>query len=157
MPAKKNVLSASLEDYVEVIFNLAEADEVVRSKDIAGALGVARPSVTSALKLLAEKGLVNYKRYGYITLTDTGRRTAADIARKHDIINTFLVEVLCVEPTTAQVAACKAEHALGGTVISKLLRFVEFVNAKSSKGSDLTGEFKRFCRDRGRICFEEGS
>ena len=39
-------LSASLEDYLEAILNLAGDSQGARSKDIAEALGVARPSVT---------------------------------------------------------------------------------------------------------------
>ena len=46
--AKSNKLSASLEDYLEAIFNLAGESNVARSKDIAKLLGVAKPSVTGA-------------------------------------------------------------------------------------------------------------
>ncbi|HEV58563.1 MAG TPA: MarR family transcriptional regulator, partial [Phycisphaerales bacterium] len=59
--ARSVSLTASLEDYLEAIFHLENKDKVARSKDIAGALGVARPSVTGALRTLAGKGLVNYE------------------------------------------------------------------------------------------------
>ena len=52
-------LSASLEDYLEVIYNLSKQSRVARSKDIAEALGVSRASVTGALRTLTEKNLVN--------------------------------------------------------------------------------------------------
>ena len=46
--AKNNKLSASLEDYLEAIFNLAGESNVARSKDIAKLLGVSKSSVTGA-------------------------------------------------------------------------------------------------------------
>ena len=58
---KNNVLSASQEDYLEAILNVADGSGMARSTDIAVSLGVAKPSVTGAIKLLAHRGLVNYK------------------------------------------------------------------------------------------------
>lgn len=145
---KRENLSASLEDYVEVIFNLANETKIARSKDIAQALGVAKPSVTSALKLLAEKGLVNYKPYGYVTLTESGLSAAASVARKHDIINSFFVNVLGVDKSLAQNAACKAEHTLGPQIVSRLLYFIEFVTRNNKKGCNLADEFKQFCKNK---------
>ncbi|MFA6176565.1 MAG: metal-dependent transcriptional regulator, partial [Phycisphaerae bacterium] len=58
-------LSASSEDYLEAIYNLVSLHKVARSKDIAESLGVSRASVTGAIKLLSDKGLVDYKPYGY--------------------------------------------------------------------------------------------
>jgi len=53
-------LSASLEDYLEVIFHLEKSNRVARAKDIADQMNVQRASVTGALKALAGKGLINY-------------------------------------------------------------------------------------------------
>ncbi|RKY23926.1 MAG: DtxR family transcriptional regulator [Planctomycetota bacterium] len=145
---KDNNLSASLEDYLEAIFNLAGASNVARSKDIAKSLGVARSSVTGALRVLKKKGLANYRPYDYVTLTKAGQDIAAEVVRKHNIITSFFVNVLGVETDIAQQAACRAEHTLGPEVISKLLCFIGFVNKNSKNGYDLADEFKRFCKSR---------
>jgi DtxR family Mn-dependent transcriptional regulator len=146
--AKSNNLSASLEDYLEAIFNLAGESDVVRSKDIAELLDVAKPSVTGALQHLAKKGLVNYKPYGYVTLTSSGAAEAARVAGKHNVIKSFFVNVLGVASENAQQAACKAEHTLGPEVIGRLLCFIEFVTQRGKTGNDLTDEFKQFCKNR---------
>ena len=145
---KSQKLSASLEDYLEAIFNLAGESNVARSKDIAKLLGVAKPSVTGALKLLAKKGLVNYRPYGYVTLTDSGVAEAARVARKHNIIKSFFVNILGVDAKVAQEAACKAEHALGPAIISRLLDFTDFITRTNGSGSDLADKFKRFRKGR---------
>ncbi len=146
--AKSNNLSASLEDYLEAILNLASDSNFARSKDIAKLLGVSRASVTGALRVLKKKGLANYKPYDYVTLTKSGRATAAEIANKHNILKSFFVNVLCVETDIAQQAACKTEHALGQEIIAKLLCFIEFVTQSSENGCDLANEFQKFCESR---------
>lgn len=141
---KSNKLSASLEDYLEAIFNLAGKSNVARSKDIAKLLGVAKPSVTGALKNLAKKGLVNYRPYGYVTLTHSGVAQAARVARKHSIIKSFFVNILGVDSETAQKAACKAEHALGPAIVLRLLDFTDFITQTGTNGYDVADKFKRF-------------
>ncbi len=148
MVAAKSNLSASLEDYLEVIFNLAGESNVVRSKDIAKLLGVSKSSVTGALRVLKSKGLANYKPYDYVTLTEAGQAAAAEVARKHNILKYFFVNVLGVDSDIAQKAACKAEHVLGPEVIARLLSFIEFVTRSSKNGYDLADEFKQFCKNR---------
>ncbi len=146
MTAKKEKLSASLEDYLEAIYNLAGDNNITRSRDIAEQLGVSRASVTGALRALKEKSLVNYQPYNYISLTKSGRQTAAEIANKHEILKSFFINILNVERKTAQQAACKAEHALGPDIIARLLSFIEFVGHSSQNGHDLIVEFKKFCK-----------
>lgn len=143
---KKQNLSASLEDYLEAIFNIASKKNFARSRDIAKSLGVSRASVTGALRILKEKGLANYEPYGYVTLTESGRIAAAEIARKHNILKSFFIDVLGVESEVAQKAACKAEHELGPEIIQKLLSFIEFVTQSNNNGRDLVEEFQNFCK-----------
>jgi DtxR family Mn-dependent transcriptional regulator len=145
--AKDYNLSASLEDYLEAILNLSSENNFARSKDIAKSLGVSRSSVTGAMRVLKEKGLANYKPYDYVTLTETGRSAAGGIARKHNILKAFFIDVLGVEADVAQKAACKAEHELGPEIITRLLCFIEFVTQSSKKGFDLADEFQKFCKN----------
>jgi DtxR family Mn-dependent transcriptional regulator len=146
--ARRNDLSASLEDYLEAIYNLTGLSRVARSKDIAEVLGVSKASVTGALRLLKKKGLANYKPYDFVTLTENGRAAAAEIARKHNILKSFLSSVLGVDADTAQRAACKAEHTLGPKVIARLLDFIEFVTKENQNGYDVAGKFKKYCRKK---------
>ncbi len=139
-------LSASLEDYLEAIHNLSAKTGAVRSKDIADNLGVARASVTGALRLLKDKGLANYEPYGPVTLTESGQKIASEVAAKHRVLKAFFVNVLGVNRQDAQRGACRAEHALGGDIIGRLLSFVEFVDHSQANGRDLVKEFQQFCR-----------
>ena len=138
---KKSELSASLEDYLEAIFNLSRESEAARSKEIAKVLGVSKASVTGALRVLKCKGFANYKPYDTVTLTEKGRATAAEIARKHEILKSFFINVLGVETETGQKAACKAEHALGPEISTRLLSFIKFI---TEGNGDVADKFKKF-------------
>lgn len=146
--AESHNLSASLEDYIEAIFNLARESNVARSRDIAKLLGVSKSSVTGALRVLKKKGLANYKPYDYVTLTEAGQAAAEEVVKKHNILTSFFVNVLGVEAEAAQQAACEAEHALGSEIISRLLCFIEYMTESGKNGHDVVSEFRRFCEKR---------
>jgi DtxR family Mn-dependent transcriptional regulator len=144
-------LSASLEDYLEAIYNLSNESQVVHSKDIASLLGVKRPSVTGALRLLNGRKLANYTPYGAITLTNAGQKAAAEVTRKHAILNSFFSDVLGLKKDIAQKTACRTEHALGDQAVKKLLRFLEFVADEDSNGVDMKVKFKKYCQRKSEI------
>ena len=142
--SRQACLSASLEDYIEAIYNLSAKNKCARSKDIASLLGVSRASVTGALRSLKDKGYVNYKPYGPIVLTSAGNSAASEVAEKHRVLRSFFVDVLEVEADVAQKAACKAEHALGTEIITRLLCFMNYVKKGNKKGQDIAAEFKKY-------------
>jgi len=137
-------LSASLEDYLEAIFNLLARKSAARSKDIAEQLKVTRASVTGALRMLAQKGLIHYEPYGVITLTEEGERLACRVVRRHQVLHSFFADVLGLEESVSQEAACRAEHTLGPEVIERLVVFIEFLGRCGGKGKDCVSEFENF-------------
>lgn len=145
--AEKNDLSASLEDYLEAIFNLASKTDIARSRGIAEKLNVSKSSVTGALRILKQKGLINYKPYDYVTLTQAGKKAAAEIVKRHNILKSFFINVLGLKAKLAQSCACKAEHILGQEVINKLLLFIDFVTRKNKNGNNVVVDFKNFCKN----------
>jgi DtxR family transcriptional regulator, Mn-dependent transcriptional regulator len=148
---KQQNLSASLEDYLEAIFFLTRDAAVARSKDIADRLGVARPSVTGALRQLAQKGLINYEPYGLVSLTKVGQARAAGVAKKHDVIKSFFVDILGVEAESATEAACRAEHTLGKPIVAKLMSFIEFVTQERQGGNNMVADFQKFHQQKDKI------
>jgi len=92
-------LSESMENYLEVILDLEKTNKVARAKDIADQLDLQPGTVTGALKVLKEKGLINYSPYSFITLTAEGTKIAKLIHRRHQVLNDFLQHVLQIETT----------------------------------------------------------
>ncbi len=90
MPRSINKTSISAEDYLERIHELISEKGYARAVDIANALGISQPSVTSMVQKLANEGLLNYEKYRGLTLTDEGSRVALAIHARHEILKRFL-------------------------------------------------------------------
>jgi DtxR family Mn-dependent transcriptional regulator len=144
MPKSKR-LSANMEDYLETIYHIVSEKKAARAKDIAVRMAVNSASVTGALRLLAEKGHINYAPYDVITLTPRGEVLARDIVRRHEILKDFFTKVLDVEEQEAEDTACKMEHAVSPTIIDRLVRFVEFIQICPRGGEEWIGGFRQFC------------
>jgi DtxR family Mn-dependent transcriptional regulator len=147
-------LSASLEDYLEAIFQICVENPVARVKEIAERLKVRAASVTGALQLLAEKGLINYEPYGHITLTARGKTLAEDVVRRHEALKDFFTKVLLVEPGEAEAAACRMEHVISREILDKFIGFVEFVELCPRGGEKWIKGFEHFCQQKntGKEC-----
>ena len=78
----KQALTPTMEDYMELIYNLGKNVKVVRVRDIARGMNVKMPSVTSMLKTLNKKNLIEHEKYEYVELTEEG----LEVARESDLI-----------------------------------------------------------------------
>lgn len=139
-------LSASLEDYIEAIYNLGREKEAARVKDIAGRLGVKKGSVTGALHSLSERDLINYTPYEVVTLTAKGKRVAKDVVYRHRTLADFFVKVLSIDGKEAEDAACEMEHAVSRHVLNRLADFAEFVEECPRAGQSWLQRFKKYER-----------
>lgn len=138
-------LSESLEDYLEIILELESINKVARAKDIADKMGVKRGSVTSALKNLSERNLINYEPYSFITLTPEGSEIAKNVVYRHTAIKIFLIKVLHIDETTAETTACRMEHTVDKLTLERMVRFFDFIYSCPRAGEDWIQSFMDFC------------
>ena len=116
----------TIEDYVELFYDLQKGKNRVHTNDIASALKINPASVTEIFKKLSEAGYVNYEKYTGATLTKKGRKIAIATKKKHDILTEFLV-LLGVDKKTAEEDACEMEHILHPDTMDTVIKFVEVV------------------------------
>jgi len=126
-------ISAAMQDYLEVILELTEKEDIVRVTDIAAKLGVAKASVNQAVNTLANMKLVKQEKYGPIELTPAGKEQAAKIRHRHQILYRFLVEILKVDPKTAEKDACLMEHVISPATLRRLTEYLEKMAALEEK------------------------
>ncbi|MDO4922721.1 MAG: metal-dependent transcriptional regulator [Peptococcaceae bacterium] len=115
-----NDIYESGEDYLETILRLQKQMEQVRSIDVAHALDYSKPSVSRAMKILSEKGLIYMDGKKYIHLTDLGLAKAENVARRHRLIQAALIEIFGVAPDVAEEDACRIEHIVSEETIEKI-------------------------------------
>lgn len=137
-------LSASLEDYLETILELEDQQKVARVKDIAEKLGVLRGTVSGTLKTLAEKNLIHYEPYSFITLTSKGARIAEEVRRRHAVIKDFLKNVLLMDDEKADENACRMEHAMDQEAIDRLVQFIDYIQYCPRTGQDWIDAFVNY-------------
>jgi len=77
---------------------------------IAKTVRVQPATVTEMLQKLAEKGLLRYKRYYGVELTEEGIVEAKKLLRKHRLLETLFVNALCYEVQKACEEASKLDH-----------------------------------------------
>ena len=115
----------SAEDYLEQILILLEQKGYARSTDIAGSLGVTKPSVSVAMKKLRENGYISMdKSSGLISLTDKGYPIARRVYDRHKLLTRFFVS-LGVDPEIARKDACKIEHDISEESFSAICRHMD--------------------------------
>lgn len=123
-----NGLSPNMEHYIQTIYLLQRKYKVARVKEIAEFMGVTMPSVTSAVKSLREKKMVDNTRYGYVELTEDGQDVAVQLIERHKMLRKFLADVLQLDESIADVDACKIEHVISEEVMDRLNKFIHLVN-----------------------------
>lgn len=119
-------LSSHMEDYLEAIYFLTQVQPEAHAAQIADNLGVKRASVTSALRLLSDKGLINYQPYKGITLTPEGLRLGEEVARRHAILKRFIRDILGMPGDQAEEIACKMEHVTNPAFMHRMVEFITF-------------------------------
>lgn len=118
-------MTFSEENYLKTIYHLTTVlDTEVSTNAIAEMMETKASSVTDMLKKLAEKDLVNYKKYQGVSLTDKGKLTAKMIVRKHRLWEVFLVEKLNFSWDEVHDIAEQLEHIKSEKLINKLDDFL---------------------------------
>jgi DtxR family Mn-dependent transcriptional regulator len=96
-------------------------------------MNVNRTSVTGALRSLSELGLVNYRPYGKVTLTEKGMRIAEDVAIRHETLRDFFSQFLLLSVDVADCIACGMEHALTREAATRLTDFMSYIAPRMPK------------------------
>lgn len=112
-----------MEDYVELIDDLINAQGEARQVDIAERLGVAQPTVAKMLKRLTEEGLVTQQPYRGVFLTDIGKKLAMRSRQRHRIVEGFLL-ALGVSAEIARRDAEGIEHHVSAETLRAFLTFL---------------------------------
>lgn len=112
-------LHTSGQDYLKAIYILQKKNGTVRSVDVAEYVGVSKPSVSYAVKLLREGGFLIMGDDYTLHLTELGRETAEKLYERHRFFTERLTDA-GVDADTAEAEACKMEHTISDSSFQKL-------------------------------------
>ncbi|MBT3740638.1 MAG: metal-dependent transcriptional regulator [Polaribacter sp.] len=121
------MFTLSEENYLKAIYHLEiDVDKGISTNSIAKKLETKASSVTDMVKKLSEKEVVVYKKYQGVKLTNYGKKTAANIVRKHRLWEVFLVEKLNFSWDEVHDVAEQLEHIKSPKLINQLDSFLGF-------------------------------
>lgn len=127
-PTRLKMLSYTEENYLKALLKLIldNASNEAGTNELANSLLVKPATVNDMLKKLKEKDLVNYEKYGKITLTPEGQKHATDVLRKHRLWETFLYEVFEFSWDEVHEVAEQLEHIHSVKLIDQLDKFLNY-------------------------------
>jgi DtxR family Mn-dependent transcriptional regulator len=114
------------ENYLKALFNDANKQGEVSVKDLSEKLDIKMPTVTSMMKKLSFKGLVNYQSYKPIKLTSKGKKEAGIIIRKHRLTEMYLVEKMGFGWENVHEIAEQMEHIKSTDFFDRMDELLEY-------------------------------
>ena len=115
------------EDYLEAILMIQKEKGCCRSIDIARHLNVSKPSVSVAMGVLRDNGMITTNEDGFMSFTEAGFKVASDVYARHLLLTDFLMKI-GVPEEIAKEDACKLEHDISRETFLRLTEFVEKQN-----------------------------
>ncbi|MBO6255359.1 MAG: metal-dependent transcriptional regulator [Butyrivibrio sp.] len=132
-------LQESGEMYLETIYVLSQEHPNVRAVDIGEELGYSRPSVSRAMHVLKDEGLVKTDDYGFVKLTEAGNVLAKRIYERHTVLTQVLLD-LGVEEKIASEDACRLEHYISDETFDAIKAHVAQYGSKNKNKSRAKGK-----------------
>lgn len=132
------MLTASMEDYVEMIYRLSVDKGFTRINDLANALNVQPPSSTKMVRKLSKLKLVNYEKYGLISLTQLGNQVGSTLLTRHNMIEKFL-RLLGVSNSILEETE-RIEHSINEETLKCIQEFLNFIESNP----DIKSKFESY-------------
>lgn len=120
-PTAPHSTTATVEEYLETIYNISmEGDPVIGAR-LADKFRVAAPTVTETLKRMTRDGFIEMDGKRQISLTPLGVERAEAVLRRHRLTERFLVDMLGMQWHQVHEEACRLEHYISGAVEARVL------------------------------------
>lgn len=126
MRKEDNALTASMEDYLEMIYRLSVNTGFVRIHELSDALSVQPPSATKMVQKLNELGLLKYEKYGYIMLEEKGRKIGETLLKRHNLIEALL-KIIGISPEIILSETEKIEHTVSDETVKNIEEYISFI------------------------------
>lgn len=115
------------ENYLKIIHSLSGKEGLeVSTNELAESTSTRAASVTDMLRKLSEKGLIHYRKYQGVRLTEDGEKVALKVIRKHRLWEVFLVEKLGFGWDEVHDIAEELEHIPSDRLVERLDAYLEF-------------------------------
>jgi Mn-dependent DtxR family transcriptional regulator len=126
MKKDDSTLTASMEDYIEMIYRLSSGNGYTRIHELSQALNIKPPSATKMVQKLATMGYLKYEKYGALILEERGKQIGAWLFKRHAIIENFM-RMIGVSDSMILQETEKIEHTLSNETAACIDNLVTFL------------------------------
>lgn len=137
----KNKLTSAMEDYLEMIYRNCLENGYIRIIQLAELLHVSAASTSRMVQKLGELGLINYKKYGIIILSDTGEKIGEYLLDRHHTIENFLKIIRCEDDLLQQTELM--EHNINPHTLIEINILTDFLVTNQN----ISDELKKYQKD----------
>ena len=125
-----NRLSMSAENYLLSIYRLDEQDtrvtltvlsEHLKTLPVDEGMGTSLPSVGGMIRRMVREGLLENTPQKDVVLTNSGRKSAESIVRRHRLAERLVVDLLGLDLHLAHIEAHRLEHAISPILEEKIV------------------------------------
>jgi DtxR family Mn-dependent transcriptional regulator len=113
--------TATVEDYLQEIYDLRQDGKTVIAARLAERIGVSAPTAWATLQRMQRDELVELHGKHDIHLTDKGKTAAESIKRRHFLAERLLVDILGMDWADSHEEAHRIEHAVSPAVETRIM------------------------------------
>lgn len=121
----KKHLTPAMEDYLEMIYRYSMKEGYLRIGELAELLNVSAPSTSKMVQRLSALGLINFRKYGIIMLSEDGKQIGEYLLDRHRLLENFLTLLGCKEDILELTELM--EHAVNPELLRKIKIFTDFL------------------------------
>lgn len=121
----RKLLTPAMEDYIEMIYRYSLSEGYLRINTLSELLNVQPPSATKMVQKLTNMELVNYRKYGIISLTKAGAEMGKFLFDRHNVIEEFLKNIGAGENNLTETELI--EHNISASTMGRMKLFNMFV------------------------------
>ena len=117
-------ITSAMEDYLEMIYRYLLNQIYIRVNQLSKLLNVSNASVTKMVQKLTKLGMLNYEKYGIITMTKKGKNLGSYFLKRHNVIEDFLRFIGCENNLLLQTELI--EHIITKETLEKIEILLNF-------------------------------
>lgn len=114
-----------MKHYISTIYEICSESSVARITDIASNMGVSKSNVSNIMRDLAEKGIVNFKPYGFVTITGEFQEKAERLSDMKKAFQDFLQHELSLPGEMAERNADAVFYLNDDLVINRMKEMLD--------------------------------
>ncbi len=119
---EKHEITEAMEDYLEMISRHIKTNNYITIKELSNYLNVKPSSVSKMANKLKDLGLINFQKYGNITLTDEGINKGNFLLWRHNTLQDFFKFINKNDYKLEQVE--KLEHFIDNITLKNIALFL---------------------------------